>query len=106
MSSVWRQPQNLVDRRGQIFNDLARRLDRSINDILQARTARLAVAAAGLDARSPSRILDRGYAIVRHQGKIIRDPDEIICGDVLNIQIRNTDIEVKVLGKGEVHGQS
>lgn len=104
MSSVWRQPQNLVERREQLLNDLTRRLDRSMNDIIKEQTIRLTVAAAALDAGSPSKILDRGYAIVRRQGKIIRDPDEIENGDKLNIQLLSSDIEVRVLGKGKVYG--
>ena len=76
-----------------------------MNDILKDRTTRLAMAASGLDARSPAKILERGYAIVRRQGKIIRDPDEIESGDKLNIQLLNSAIEVQVLGKGKVYGQ-
>ncbi|HBQ86685.1 MAG TPA: exodeoxyribonuclease VII large subunit [Syntrophomonas sp.] len=105
MSSVWRQPQSLLEKREQVLNDLARRMDRSMNDILKDRTTRLAMAASGLDARSPAKILERGYAIVRRQGKIIRDPDEIESGDKLNIQLLNSAIEVQVLGKGKVYGQ-
>lgn len=101
MSSVWRQP-SLLEKREQALNELARRLDRSINDILKDRTTRISVAATGLDAHNPSKILDCGYAIIRRQGKMIRDPGAVETGDKLNIQLRDVDIEVQVLGKGKL----
>lgn len=102
MNNVWRQPQLLVEKREQALNELVRRLERAENDIIKERTVRLSLAAAGIDARSPLKILEGGYAIVRREGKIIRDPAIVELGDRLNIQLQDTDMRVEVLGKEKV----
>lgn len=49
---------------------------------------RLAAARRHLDALSPERVLDRGYAVVRSaSGSVVRGADELQHGDVLAIQL-------------------
>lgn len=106
MDRVWRQPQIMVEKREQVLTDLTRRLEDTANRILKDRMTRLSVATAGLDALSPLKILERGYAIVQREDKIIRDPAAINIGDRLRLLLKDTDIDVEVLGKGKVqHGQ-
>jgi exodeoxyribonuclease VII large subunit len=102
LPKILRQPQELLLTREHALNDLVRRLDVSIHDILKDRLTRCSIAAAGLDANNPCKILDRGFAVVRQQGIIIRDPDVIAVGDELDIQIKKTDLRVKVIGKGKM----
>lgn len=40
-----------------------------------------------LQAYSPEQVLRRGFAVVRHEGKIIRNPKSIAVGDAVSIQL-------------------
>jgi exodeoxyribonuclease VII large subunit len=47
----------------------------------------------GLD---PKNVLDRGYAIVRHSGQILRDPQAAVPGDSLVIQLAKGPLDAEV----------
>jgi exodeoxyribonuclease VII large subunit len=49
---------------------------------------RLARAAASLQALSPLSVLERGYAVVRHEGEVVTRARQLDVGDVVDIRLR------------------
>lgn len=52
-----------------------------------------------LDSMNPVRVLDRGYAIVRHDGRVAKSGEELTPGDILSIQLAKGRVEAEVVGK-------
>lgn len=53
-----------------------------------------------LNAVDPVRVLKRGYAIVRSNGKVVRDPKQLAPGDRLAIQLASGVVEAAVDKRG------
>lgn len=58
--------------------------------------ARLGAAAARLDALSPLRVLDRGYAVVHHAGTPVRDAGTLTPGDALTLRFARGEADATV----------
>jgi len=54
---------------------------------------------------SPANILKKGFAIVKHNGRIVVDPQNIEQGDDLTVTLQNTDIETTVKRKLQGDGK-
>ncbi len=55
-------------------------------------------AQASLDALSPERVLERGYAIVQDtQGHVIEDPMTVLPGTAINVQMARGHIGAQVV---------
>jgi len=73
-------------RRGKL-DALTRRLNQLTGQMLDDRRGELALAAGKLDVLSPLKALSRGYAVVYHQGKAVRDLQELPSGEEVLIQV-------------------
>jgi exodeoxyribonuclease VII large subunit len=63
----------------------------------QARLAqRVALASAHLDGKNPEAILQRGYAIVTHVGKIVRDPAAVPAGETIEARLARGTLRARV----------
>jgi exodeoxyribonuclease VII large subunit len=63
-------------------------LEHRVRYFLQARTARLSTCSEKLQAFSPLRVLERGYAIVTNeQGRVIRDPDTLTEEELIHVRV-------------------
>ncbi len=59
----------------------------------------LATASAGLDAMSPLRVLERGYAIARTaEGHVVASIAAVAPGDTLAVRISDGEIDARVVG--------
>ncbi len=77
---------------------LARRLAGSGQRQLAQQGARLASAGQTLEALSPRKILDRGYAVVRDQsGGLVKNALDLKAGDRLSLELSKGGADVKVL---------
>jgi exodeoxyribonuclease VII large subunit len=73
------------------------RLDSGIRHLLAARHARLERLQASLDALSPLRILDRGYALVFDaQGNLVKDSSQLSAGDELTARFARGSVMAEV----------
>jgi len=63
---------------------------------LQHRRAELGRLGAEIAALSPLAVLDRGYAMVRKQGAIIRDASQVKSGDHVEIRLAKGVVEAEV----------
>lgn len=95
---MWKQPQVLIERKRQSLETLARDLaageSRYIND-QKNRAAKLGIA---LDALSPLKVLERGYAVVRrNNGQVLADAEQALPNEELRITLHRGELPVKVL---------
>lgn len=78
-------------------------LDRGIGACLRSRDSRLAGAARALNAVSPLKTLDRGYALVlRHDdGRTVSDASQVTAGDVLDVRLARGRLDATVTAAHE-----
>jgi len=72
-------------------------LTRSVDVQLKQRRARLDKAQAQLNALSPFGVLERGYAIVRTDKGVLRDPASVKAGTALQIRLVGGDLSAEVV---------
>jgi len=83
----------------QLADQIAASTDRYIRELREHRLGR---ATGALDALSPLKVLDRGYAIVRTGDDIVRQSDKVTIGDRVNIRLSRGNIEAEIVGKSDV----
>ena len=80
---------------------LAHRLETAIGSTVATRRMRLGGTGKELDAVSPLKVLDRGYAVVvKHlDGAAVVDASEIEVGDELDIRLRRGRLSARTIGR-------
>lgn len=76
--------------------ELARRLDYQMNQLLKNRSQQLSSAIRTLDALSPLKIMDRGYAIPYIEGTVIKSVTQVKTGDRLTIAMQDGTVQATV----------
>ncbi|MGO9263739.1 MAG: exodeoxyribonuclease VII large subunit [Candidatus Binataceae bacterium] len=95
---AWRA--TVAARRARVAH-LRERLDAGMRMASEGRRAQLGAAAQRLDAVSPLRVLERGYAVVtqRSSGRVVSDADQVAVGDELRIRLARGGIRANVAGR-------
>lgn len=93
-----RHPQQRISDARQRASDLERRLERAMQARLQRARATVERDRARLTALSPYGVLDRGYALVTHDGALLRDPSAVASGDTLEIRVAGGALQATVKG--------
>jgi exodeoxyribonuclease VII large subunit len=78
----------------QRVDDLTAQAALSASHLLQLRHARLIGTVARLDALSPLAVLQRGYAVVRRDGQLVRSIAEVSPGDQLSVRVADGEFGV------------
>jgi exodeoxyribonuclease VII large subunit len=80
---------------------LVRRLETSIGSVVETRRIQLGGVGKQLDAVSPLKVLDRGYALVvsRPDGRVVTDAGAVEIDDELDIRLRHGRLSARVLGR-------
>ena len=79
------------------FESLNSSRDSAMATRLEAAQRKLGLAAAALDAMSPLRVLERGYAIAHDaQGHVLRDAKTISIGDELRLRLWKGELDCRV----------
>lgn len=73
------------------------RLYRSVQTVLQSHRSRWQLASHSLHTVSPLATLERGFAVVRHAGKVITTVDDVNAGDTLTTHLVDGEIDSQVL---------
>lgn len=81
------------------LESLNRSRDAGIATRLETAKQQLAMAAAGLDAMSPLRVLERGYAIAHDaQGQVVREAGAVSINDALRLRLWKGAVNCRVEG--------
>jgi exodeoxyribonuclease VII large subunit len=91
-----RAPRAVLDRERQRLDGAHERLVRAPALALERKRATLEQAAARLRALSPSSTLERGYAIVRSGGTLIRSAKAVEPGDPLRVEVADGSFGARV----------
>jgi exodeoxyribonuclease VII large subunit len=77
------------------------RLQRAARHLVAQRRARLASLEQAAVALSPQAVLDRGYAVVVGPRGVVTDPDQVMAGDALRLQVARGEIRASVRAEPE-----
>lgn len=80
---------------------LNQKANTAVVGVLDAKREALEIAGATLDALSPLKVLDRGFAVVSNEaGELVRDSDQVHAGDIVNVRLASGKLKTKVVSKG------
>lgn len=98
LSRRLRHPKERLERGRRDLTSLSGRLDRALAVQLARRKDRLGQLAGRLDALSPLRVLQRGYAVARRpDGSVVTDADTVEVGDDLTLTLANGTLRTRVI---------
>lgn len=83
--------------RREKVDELTIRLDTAVREKLSGYRNELALAAGKLDVLSPLKALSRGYAVVYHEGKAVRDLSALPAGEEVLIQAEKGERAAKLI---------
>ncbi len=90
-----------IARRRTRIETIVRRLETAIESVVETRRIRLGGIGKQLDAVSPLKVLDRGYAMVvtRRDGRVVADASAVEIGDELDIRLRRGRLNARTIGR-------
>jgi exodeoxyribonuclease VII large subunit len=94
--ALTRGAERVLERQREQLRATHERLQRAPRLALERRRASLEHAAARMRALSPQATLGRGYAIVRREGRIVREAATLARGDRVDVQLATGDFEATV----------
>jgi exodeoxyribonuclease VII large subunit len=77
----------------QRVDDLTAQAALSMTHLLKLRRERLAGTVAWLDALNPLAVLQRGYAVVRRDGQLVRSVTQVSSGDQLSVHVADGEFD-------------
>ena len=80
-------PQRALERRHHLLDSRRQRVETLTQSFLSQHRSAFAVTAGKLDGADPMRPLERGYAIVTHAGRALRDASEVSPGAAIEAQL-------------------
>ncbi len=96
----WRS-QNLIQQARQIIENNKIQITSSSNRLLQEQEKQLENTKTIIRLADPVNILQKGFALVWHNGMIVTDKSQLKEGDVIVNQLRDGSVESKVLKNNE-----
>lgn len=103
MQKVWQQPESLLKDRRIAVEKLGDELQNNINVFFKDKSIRLTMAVTQLDSLSPLKLMQKGYAIVQLEDKILRDIEAVKIGELITINLRQHRLVAKILEKEKVN---
>lgn len=99
---IWRDPVMLVNPKRESLDSQEKLLHRAIQEQFKEQVLRFNMTTRALDNLSPLKIMGRGYAVVRRDGRLVKDGREIECGDSLTVSLSDSDLVVEVKDKEQM----
>jgi exodeoxyribonuclease VII large subunit len=91
-------PQRRLQQQKELLAREQRRLENLAKSLLDRRKADVARAAQVLDALSPLKVLDRGYAIAQDgAGKAVRSVRDVKAGDELGVKLKDGVVKARAV---------
>ncbi len=91
----------LIERRETALDTLTGRMTRAVQALPQTKRARLDVLARALGAVNPNAVLERGYAVVRQNGRAVTDASALNAGDLIDVTLKKGAIGARVTETAE-----
>ncbi|MDE4083670.1 exodeoxyribonuclease VII large subunit [Planococcus maritimus] len=91
-----RKPSERIRQAERELAGLGDRLDQRITQVFRQRDQQLKSAIRTLDALSPLKIMDRGYAIPFKQGGVVKSVDQLELGDRLSLSLKDGEVETVI----------
>ncbi|MFK8793126.1 exodeoxyribonuclease VII large subunit [Planococcus plakortidis] len=91
-----RNPADRIRQADRDLTVLADRLDQRITQVFRQRDQQLKSAIRTLDALSPLKVMDRGYAIPFKEGGVVKSVDQLGLGDRLSLSLKDGEIETVI----------
>jgi len=85
-----------VERHAERLASSGTRLERAAGLLVERRRAGVERSAAKLRALSPLATLERGYAIVRHEGVVVRSAVALAVGDDIDVRVADGGVSATV----------
>jgi exodeoxyribonuclease VII large subunit len=89
-------PIDRLRRFSERLSHLQLRLGSGVVRGIEVRASRLTAVEERLRGVSPERVFERGYALVTHNGKTVRDAQQLSPGDELNVRLHVGGVEAHV----------
>ncbi len=89
-------PRRQLEAARRSFLGLENRLETGWTRGLEARRQAFGIAAGRLDALSPLRVLERGYAIAQSGQRVLVDASGVTPGDPLTVRLRRGELQCKI----------
>jgi exodeoxyribonuclease VII large subunit len=97
-------PGRIIDRHRHAVAELKNLIGTFRTHFIGTEQARLEHLTRLFRMASPEEVLRRGFAIVKLEGRIIADADEVTAGKNLQVILKGTEIETKVVSKKIANG--
>ena len=91
----------LIERRETALDTLTGRMTRAVQALPQTKRARLDVLMRALGAVNPNAVLERGYAVVRQNGRAVADAAALRAGDLIDVTLKKGTIGARVTETAE-----
>lgn len=75
---------------------LVRSLPLAVTEFIDRQRIKLSTASDAVESRSPQRILQLGFAIVRNGSSVVKSVNEVVIGDTISIEIADGIIQTEV----------
>jgi exodeoxyribonuclease VII large subunit len=93
-------PRDRIREQSQRVDDLALRMERAMEARLERGRSRLGQLAGKLEALSPLRVLERGYAIAvqdNEPARVVRSAGEVVSGNRLRVRFHDGEVRVEAI---------
>ncbi len=99
LKRIWKEPHILINEKQRKVAEQQEQINRRLADLIQSHDHRCRLAIEALDNLSPLKVLQRGYAVVYKNEKILHKIEAAENGDYLKIILNDGKLEVQVMGK-------
>ena len=98
-----RSPLDLLPLRKQTVSSFYQRLTSAMERRLESKRGHLGLLSGQLDALSPLKVLERGYALVTtgKNKEIVRDQEQVSIGDKLQLRLARGKLDARVIARKE-----
>lgn len=100
MRKVWKNPKILIEEREEKLLTVQNNLLKAIISNIDKKYTQLSLQLSTLDALSPLKVKQRGYAILLKEGKLIRSINDVNIGDQAMAKISDGTINILITDKG------